>query len=87
MVTILKSKTVKTKKVHRCSGCAKKIPIGASVDYVVAVDGGDICPSYWCATCEQILSELPYHDKIEGFNFGELKDMFPERFKMEVTDE
>lgn len=84
MATILKIKTVKTRKKHTCFGCCENISIGTTVSHVVSVESGDLTSAYWCDKCQKILDEVDHLDAEEGFFEGQIKDMFPERFKIEV---
>lgn len=69
------NKQVKTKKPHQCHGCAETYPAGSTMQYNVQVDQGEILASYWCETCEAVLSswENWQYDSGDGLGFGELK--------------
>lgn len=57
---LTKYKTVKTKKIHKCCGCHKRINIGSVCTYGVTTDRnlvrykGEIMASYFCTECRDI---------------------------------
>lgn len=67
--TILE-KLVKTRKEHRCWGCTKRFPIGATLLNVVGKDD-EIMSVYWCGSCQK-LTELDNNSDGEEYGFGEL---------------
>ena len=71
-------KIVKTRKPHKCWGCGKEYPAGTRMKYSVTVDQGDFNSSYWCDSCEEILSKLKSLEYEDGLAFGELKEYVEE---------
>lgn len=70
-MSIISSKTVKTRKEHTCFGCRRKMPKGSKLERITSVDGGDISTNYWCNVCQSYWNEhMEYGDEI---GFGELK--------------
>ncbi len=65
-------KTVKTRKPHKCWGCAKEFPAGTLMTYSVSVDQREFSAAYWCKECEEILKSLEPWQLEDGFAFGEL---------------
>ena len=68
----LTSKIVKTRKPHKCWGCAKEYPAGTKMKYCESVDQGEFTNTYWCDSCEKIRGKLESWEQSEGFAFGEL---------------
>ncbi len=69
---IVSDKKVKTRKPHKCWGCAEDIPVGRTVTCVTSVDGGEIATVYWCDRCEKFLTTIDHEE--DGWGFGELKN-------------
>jgi hypothetical protein len=67
-MTVLTTKTVKTKKPHECWGCGGIIPAGRTVEMQSQADGGEIFSVYTCEICK-IETDRP------GFNFSEMEGM------------
>ena len=65
-------RNVRTRKEHRCWGCARKFPKGTELRVLVAAECGEIYSTYWCDTCDA------YWDKHmrgeDGIAMGELCD-------------
>lgn len=81
-MNIISSKSVTSRKPHRCWGCTDNKPIGSILQRVVCRDSGEIYNVYWCVSCWHFLIEHqndfdPWKD---GFGFGEL------RYEMELGD-
>ena len=75
---IISSKTVKTRKPHKCWGCCKEYPAGTKMEVVVSVDGGRIASVYWCDECKRLSTQLPYWDTQDGLAFGQLAELLGE---------
>lgn len=69
-----------------CFGCCETIPIGSSVGYTVSVDGSDLSAAYWCNKCQIIINDQPYGTFEDGIDEGQIKEMFPEKFKTKVEE-
>jgi predicted SprT family Zn-dependent metalloprotease len=69
-----KNEIVKTRKIHKCWGCAKEFPIGTKMHRQTTKDN-DIRTDYWCGKCVDKLQKL-YKEQIilpeDGIDFGEL---------------
>jgi len=74
----LKTKQVKIRKPHKCWGCMQLFPIGTEMEYNASTDGGEICSSYWCESCQKLLNEVDWTDFEDGIGFGELKEYMEE---------
>lgn len=72
------SRTVKTRKPHRCWGCTVEIPGGTLTDITISVDDGRIATSYWCDICSGILNERR-SDFENGLCYGDLQEEAEER--------
>jgi hypothetical protein len=88
MAHTLKYKGVKTRKSHTCYLCGRKFEPGTEMFYWVAVDSGQINTGYYCNTCHQIVSILPYED-IENLFEGGLYELMekcqtPEQYLEEI---
>ena len=81
MSTVLQSKHVKIAKPHKCWGCLREFPKGTKMHYNVTVD---VIPfsSYWCETCEEIISEIGSKEFEDGIGRGEIIENYPEYFKV-----
>ena len=75
---VLTSKTVTTRKPHRCFGCATSYPKKTQMAYMVAVDQGTFHASYLCMTCEAVVRED--WDEADTFSMGEVKGNDEERW-------
>ena len=53
---------VKTRKAHRCWGCARMFPAGTKMDTVTSTDCGKIFTGYWCDVCQHVWAEDYYTD-------------------------
>lgn len=72
MSSILSTKMVKTRKPHRCFGCAREFPAGTEMRFDVCVDDG-IFNCYLCKTCVDVVQD--YGNELDdGFCFGDLRD-------------
>ncbi len=74
---VLKDKSVKTRKPHRCWGCRGEIIAGSVAQYQVTVDSGEFLTAYYCAVCIEYMSRLIF-DGDDGICEGELKENDPE---------
>ena len=72
---ILKDKLVKTRKSQVCHGCAKSYERGTQMRYLVAVDQGDFCSTYYCETCLKVMEETWSADDLSnGVGYGDVKE-------------
>lgn len=70
-MVVLQDKVVKAKKAHRCSGCARKFPIGTALKYVKIVDGGKFYTAYWCPVCMEYWKR--YMSSDDEIGYGDLR--------------
>ena len=68
---VISCKAVKTKKDHKCFGCARKFPKGSKLQRITSADGGEIQSNYWCDVCQEYWSE--YMESDDCIGFGDLK--------------
>jgi hypothetical protein len=67
---------VTTRKPHKCWGCTEEFPPGTNMRYIVSVDAGELCSSYWCLACDRLHAKyFNLLEPCEGFLFGELADL------------
>lgn len=78
MCRILNSRTVKTRKSHKCFGCRKEIKSGTLVTKINVVDMGKISSDYWCKVCEEVVQRDSEHGDM--FPEGSVYDGDPERW-------
>lgn len=71
MSNVIKHKTVKTKKDHKCFGCGRKFEKGSILTSVTSVDGGEISTNYWCDVCNEYWDK--FMDSEDLIYFGDLK--------------
>jgi len=89
MSTILHWNQVKTRKPHRCFGCAKTYPEKTEMIHSAYADGGQAYSCYWCKTCvEYTYENFAMGDEV--CQEGEIFENDPEgwaliRSKAEVT--
>jgi len=84
---ILKHNIVKTRKDHRCWGCARKFEKGTKMDSITSVDGGEISTDYWCSTCVKYWNEKMQDGEV--ISLGDLRYEDPEiweEIKIEVEE-
>jgi len=67
----------KVRKAHKCWGCCSIIPAGSTVVYTVTVDG-EFMSAYWCNICETVMQDIDNDDKLDGFDYGAIKEYYPE---------
>ena len=65
---LLSSKWVKTRKPHRCFGCAREFPSSSAMLFEVCVDDG-IFNLYLCETCDKVQQTLD-----DEFCYGDLRE-------------
>ena len=70
MLTVLKQKTVKIRKIQSCFGCLRKFKSGADMRMVEAVDNGVFSRAYWCEVCNYIIEKMDPVDCDLGFFRG-----------------
>jgi hypothetical protein len=58
MPTLLRSKTPRARKPHRCSCCHGAIPIGATYDRDTFIYDGIVYDWLTCVDCEPLLAEV-----------------------------
>ena len=76
MSKVITSKYVKTRKAHKCFGCAREFPKGSILKREVVKDG-DIFVCYICPDCEDYMDSPDYTG--EEFCFGDLREIVFER--------
>ena len=59
MPILLRHGTVRTRRVHKCHGCRRDIPIGERVEACACVTDGVACTLYTCAACTELFATLP----------------------------
>jgi len=80
MSICFQDKTVKTRKPHRCFGCAKTYPAGSFLRYSSGVGEDGIWSTYFCSVCREIwdqihtLDRFAYESILEGDLFAESPD-------------
>lgn len=72
MSNVISAKWVKTRKPHRCFGCAREFPAGSEMRFDVYVDDR-ISNAYLCETCIEVIQEYG-NDLGFEFCYGDLKD-------------
>jgi hypothetical protein len=78
MSRVISNKIVKTRKEHKCWGCARSFPKNSNLEAVTAEDEGKIYTNYWCEVCRVYWTEhMLYDDEI---NLGDLKANDPEEW-------
>ena len=78
MGILLRDGMVKTRKPHRCWGCARPFPAGSELQSTTAVFDNAIATTYWCEVCFEYMRGRPAGDFDDGISEGELKDCDPE---------
>lgn len=58
VVTVLKSKTVKARKQHKCYECGKVINPGDQYHYLAGVSCGDMYRQHTCLFCRHVFEDL-----------------------------
>lgn len=76
MSEIIAHKYVKTRKPHKCFGCAREFPKGSILNREAVADGGTVFTAYVCPTCEDYLKSGDYTG--EEFCFGDLREFVTE---------
>jgi hypothetical protein len=84
-MNVISSGKIKTRKLHNCWGCKIEIPIGTQVQRVTSTDSGKIATVYWCDCCQIIIQSLDPYDLENGFEYGELKEIYeyPQQYQGE----
>ena len=72
----INDKIVTTRKPHTCWGCMREFPAGSRMHRNTCVED-EICTSYWCVVCDEIMHEL---DEEDGIEFGGIINNEPERY-------
>lgn len=68
----------KTRKPHRCFGCAKEYPAGSDMINAAYADGGTVDSCYWCNTCREYMKRhFRYGDET---CYGEIYASDPEEW-------
>lgn len=76
MATILDTKTVTTKKPHKCWGCGGIIPKGRNVSRQSQADEGRSFSVYTCEVCDMFMSRPGFDsDDLEYIRPGDLPYM------------
>ena len=74
------SKTVKTRKPHRCHGCRRDMPPKSTMRRDESIFDGVHWRLYWCKTCIAYMSEWDFYEE-EGIFEGEFIDEMPEEWE------
>lgn len=72
MSKIIASKYVKTRKAHKCFGCAREFPAGSILKREAVEYDGTVFTAYMCPTCEDYLDSGDYTG--DEFCFGDLRE-------------
>lgn len=70
MSQILTWKEVKTRKPHKCFGCAKEYPEKSKMVYSSYADGGTVQSSYLCLVCVEYMHR--YFESGDETSYGEI---------------
>ena len=84
MSTLISEKRVKTRKPHRCFGCAKEYPKGSWMCRFSVADCGTVWASYKCEVCEEY--EVRFLSDGDFYGYGDFYDNDPEGWE-EVRQE
>ncbi len=68
----------KTRKEHRCWGCAQIIPIGSECQRSATFDGGSVSSAYWCEWCQEVSAKTDYWVFEDGCDIGEVAEYYDE---------
>lgn len=74
MSTTLKYNLQRNRKDYQCHDCERIIPKGEQMYYGFGVDGGVSFSWRTCKTCDAIIGFLPWYDKVNGLEFGHIKE-------------
>lgn len=77
MADVIAHKYVKTRKPHKCFGCAREFPKGSVLNREAVEDGGTVFTAYMCSDCEDYLNSGDYTG--EEFCFGDLRESVLEK--------
>jgi transcription elongation factor Elf1 len=75
-------KVKKTRKIHRCEFCTRKIPIGSSCSSESGVYEGDFQSYYLCNRCNTYINSKEI-DLEDGFSYGDFFDFIYESGKLD----
>ena len=70
MADVISHKYVKTRKPHKCFGCAREYPKGSTLNREAIEDDGTVFTAYMCPECEDYLNSGDYSG--DEFCFGQL---------------
>ena len=70
MDTLISEKWVKTRKSHKCFGCANEYPKGFYMYRSSVVDCSTVCVFYLCEVCQEY--EARYVDCYDYYGYGDL---------------
>lgn len=73
MSEIIAHKYVKTRKPHKCFGCAREFPKGSILKREAVAEDGTVFTAYMCPDCEDYLQSGDYSG--EEIYFGQLRDI------------
>ena len=76
MSTLISEKWVKTRKPHKCFGCAKEYPKGSYMSRSSVTDCGTVWESYLCEVCQEYAAQNI--DRYDSYGYGELYGNDPE---------
>ena len=65
------SKTVRTRKPHRCSGCNKVIPTGSQAEYCAGKYDRDFFSYYACENCQRLIESIAAQELREGCDWSQ----------------
>ena len=88
MSTLLSDKWVKTRKQHRCFGCAKEYPKGSCMLRVSLADDETVWSYYICKVCQEYVAR--YAIDLEICTCGDILDSDPdgwEELRQEILKE
>lgn len=61
-------------KVHRCSGCRKKMRLDRKHYYIASTFSGEFCTARLCFACKKHLDKYSSNYGYEGWYEGDLRD-------------
>jgi len=70
MTDILRWQEVKTRKPHKCFGCAKEYPINTKMINASYAEDGTVNSCYWCITCLEYMHQ--YFEYDDETDYGEI---------------
>lgn len=86
MADILSQLQVRTRKPHRCWGCARLFPAGTEMETTAGADGGKMFRCYWCSVCIAVMATWHPQD-LEEIDLGGVREADPEAWAAEAEKE